>query len=87
MFYIIKIALWLLPLNDLRCSGLRARNNIGEDMQRLLDRERNREEQILVFSCCIDKLHIQIRDEPDSKRRTQLRDLLGMLIICRKALE
>ena len=74
-------------MNALRCGGLRERINIGEEMQRLLDRERNREEQILVFSCCIDKLHIQILDEPDAKRRAQLRDLLGMLIICRKALE
>lgn len=87
MFYIIKNALWLVLLNDLRCSGLRARNNIGEDMQMLLDRERNREEQILVFSCCIDKLHIQIIDEPDTERRAQMKNLLGMLIICRKALE
>ena len=74
-------------LNDMRCSGLRAGNNIGEEMQRLLDKERNREEQILVFSCCIDKLRMQIRDEQDDERINQLINLLSMLTICRKAIE
>ena len=66
---------------------MRPGNNIGEDMQRLLNREQNREEQILVFSCCIDKLRMQIRDEQDEQRINQLMDLLNMLSICRKVLE
>ena len=66
---------------------MRAGNNIGEDMQRLLNREQSMKEHMMAFSSSIDELRIQIRNEPDAEQQAQLKNLLNMLTICRRALE
>ncbi|MCK5309897.1 MAG: hypothetical protein KAJ64_04555 [Thermoplasmata archaeon] len=66
---------------------MRTSYNLEEEMKRLQNLERSREEQIIIFSCCIENLRTQIKNELDIERRIHLRNNLSMLILCRKALE
>ena len=81
------VKLGLLPFVKKRCGELRTKYNLGEELQRRLNKEQNKEEQILIFSCCIDKLRTQIRKEPDIDYQNQLGTLLAMMILCRNTLE
>ena len=46
------------------------------------DGERARDEQILILSCCIDKLRLRIKEEADAKHKAQLVNLENMLLLC-----
>ena len=65
----------------MRRSELRTSTDCGDEI------ERRKGEQVLIFSCCIDKLQAHIKNMEDSKARVEMMNVMLMLILCRKALE
>jgi len=66
---------------------LRVRNNLLNDEELKYRAECARDEQILVFSCCIDKLWLRIRDEEDKEKKLHLVNLLNLLCLSLASLE
>ena len=66
---------------------MKASNDINRHAELKYKAERARDEQILILSCCIDKLRLRIWEEEDADYKAQLINLQNMMFLCLANLE